>query len=136
MDSFNESVFDLFDGVAGDGQPGTHISTMPPSTSSGNAGTTAGISVGSFFGACIVIAGVLVALRRRIDWVADLCDRIVTVFEALTWRQGSGSAANAPAGPPAAAAPAGPRNLSDDSLIALRRLASQCNELRPDEEYV
>ena len=135
MDAFNQSVFDLFDGVAGDGQPGQHVSTMTHETSSSNAGSVAGICFGSIFSLAVVLVGVLVALRRRVDFVADLCDRIVTLAEALTWRQGHGQAENSPTGAPADAAPSR-LNPTDDTLIALRRLTSQCDVLRPDEEYV
>ena len=134
MDSFNQSVFDLFDGVAGDGQPGQHVSTTPIESSS-NAGTVAGITFGGIFSLAVVFVGVLVALRRRVDSVADLCDRIVTLAEALTWRQGHGQAEDSPTVAPADAAPSRP-NPTDDTLLAMRRLTSQCEVLRPDEEYV
>ena len=58
------------------------------------------------------------------------------MFEALAWRQGTAPVPrNDSEMAPAPVAPGG-RNLSDDSLIQLRRLASQCAELRPDNEYV
>ena len=134
MDALNQSVFDLFEGVAGDGQPGQHVSTTPLESSS-NAGNVAGITVSGIFSLAVVLVGVLVALRRRVDSVADLCDRIVTLAEALTWRQGHGQAKNSLTGAPADAALSRP-NPTDDTLIALRRLTSQCDVLRPDEEYV
>ena len=138
MATFNQSIFDSFGGEVGDAWPAQHPSTIAPDSqdSSTDAGKTAGITCGSFFGAVCIIAAVLVALRRRVDFVATLCDRIVTVFEAISWRQGTAPVPqNDPEAPPAPVVPAG-RNLSDDSLIQLRRLASQCAELRPEHEYL
>ena len=138
MATFNQSIFDSFGGEVGDAWPAQHPSTIAPENqdSSTDAGMTAGIACVSFVGAVGVIASVLAALRRRVDFVASLCDRIVTVFEALAWRQGTAPVPPIdPEAPPAPVVPAG-RNLSDDSLIQLRRLASQCAELRPDHEYL
>ena len=138
MATFNQSIFDSFGGEVGDVWPAQHPSTIAPDSqdSSTDAGKTAGITCGSFFGAVCIIAAVLVALRRRVDFVANLCERIVTVFEAISWRQGTAPVPqNDPEAPPAPVVPAG-RNLSDDSLIQLRRQASQCAELRPDNEYL
>ena len=138
MATYNQSIFDLFEGEVGDVWPAQHSSTIAPDNqdSSTNAGMTAGIACVSFVGAVGVIASVLAALRRRVDFVANLCDRIVTVFEALAWRQGTAPVPPIdPEAPPAPVVPAG-RNFSDDSLIQLRRQASQCAELRPDNEYV
>ena len=138
MATYNQSIFDSFGGEVGDAWPAQHPSTIAPDSqdSSTDAGKTAGITCGSFLGAVCIIAAVLVALRRRVDFVANLCDRIVTVFEAISWRQGTAPVPqNDPEAPPAPVVPAG-RNLSDDSLIQLRRQASQCAELRPDNEYL
>ena len=138
MATFNESIFDYDGGEIGDVWPSQHSSTIDQvfPDSSTDAGLTAGIVCASFLGTVGALVAILVALRRRVDFVADLCDRIVTVFEALVWRQGTAPVPGNDSETAPAPVSLGGRNLSDDSLIQLRRLASQCAELRPDNEYV
>ena len=138
MATFNESIFDYDESVIGDVWPSQHSSAIDPNIqdSPTDAGVTAGIACASLLGSIGALIAILAALRRRVDFVADLCDRVGTAFEALVWRQGTAPVPrNDSEVAPAPVAPGG-CNFSDDSLIQLRRLTSQCDELRPDNEYV
>ena len=133
MASFNETITDLLEGLGG----GTQASpiAVPFTESPQGNGTIAGWSVGGFLGCLFVLVVIAVALRRRVDFLADLSDRIVTLAEALCWRQGSGAVQATPTDGPALVAPLA-RNMTDDEVIQLRRVTSQCEEPRPECEYV
>ena len=128
----NQSVFDMAEEVVSSARP-TDASTTPTESLSYLARALLS-SFGALFGVCCAVLAAIVALRRRIELCAQIFERLVYVFEVLTWRAGSAAAEPEPQDIEMSAR--GGRCLSDDELLALRAHTTQCKQVRPPHEYL
>ena len=134
MSGFNLTISDMLETMRDGGSQAT-LGPIPSSESPQSNSVAVGASIGGFFGILVFMVVILVALRRRLDVLADLSDRIVTALEALCWRQGTSVPSDAPLeATTRVKLPA--RNLTDDEAIEMRRIHSSCPDQRPGCEYV
>ena len=132
MSVFNESIFDLAEDANGGFGPLVPSTAQPePSLDPALACLAA---LGSIIGLLASMLSIVIGLRRYVALFARIFERLVYVFEALTWRAGSGNADDASQDVELSAREG--RCLTDDQLLALRSATTQCKELRPCNEYI
>ena len=128
----NQSVFDMAEEAVSSAGP-IDASTTPTESLSQLARALLS-SFGALFGICCTLLAAIVGLRRRIELCARIFERLVLVYEAITWR--AGSAAVEPEPQDIEMSARGGRCLSDDKLLALRAHTTQCKQVRPPHEYL